>query len=117
MTFILRFSIVVSCVCLAYYVARLVLKGKLQLSFSLLWIGLVALLTLSAIFPQPICLISDLLGFNAPSNFVFVVGFVCVIIILLSLSAIVSKQSDAIKNLTHTIALLENNLNRNSGDK
>lgn len=113
MSMSLRFSIVIFCVFLVVYVAKLVINGKLQLRYSLLWIAFVLLLTLSAFFPQPICMISDLLGFSAPSNFVFVVGFVCVIVILLFLSAIVSKQSEAIKNLTHTIALLENDFNRN----
>jgi len=57
------------------------------------------------------------MGFATPSNFIFVLGFVFVILIMLSLSLIASKQADAIKNLTQRVALLEKDIESILRDK
>lgn len=108
----LQLAIVIACLLLAIYVIRLILKDKLQLRYSLLWLALVAVLLICGLFPQPLYSISSLFGFATSSNFIFVVGFLFLILILLSLSSIVSKQAIAIKNLTQKIALLDKEINK-----
>lgn len=109
---LLQIAIVVACLLLAIYVIRLVLKDKLQLRYSLLWLALVVVLLICGLFPQPLYWVSSLFGFATSSNFIFVVGFLFIILILLSLSSIVSKQAVAIKNLTQKIALLEKKIDQ-----
>lgn len=103
----LRIAIVFACLLLALYVIRLVLADKLQLRYSLLWLALVVTLLIVSLFPGPICWLSSLFGFVTSANFIFVAGFIFVILILLSLSMTASRQAIAIKNLTQKIALLE----------
>ena len=108
----LQFAIVVACILLAFYVIRLVLTGKLQLRYSLLWLALSAVLLFFGLFPQPLFSVASFFGFVTSSNFIFVVGFLFVILILLSLSTIVSTQAEAIQNLPQKIALLEKEIHR-----
>lgn len=113
----LRVSVAAACILLVAYVVRLIVSGRLQLKYSLLWLASVLVLLLSALFPQPLCFLSSTMGFATPSNFIFVLGFVFVILIMLSLSLNASKQADAIKNLTQRVALLEKDIESILRDK
>lgn len=106
----LRPCVGIVCLLMFIYVLSLVKKEKLMLRYSLLWLALVAVLILCAIFPGPVFEIAKLLGFLTASNFIFVVGFVFLLLIALSLSTVISKQTTSIKNLTQRIALLEKEL-------
>lgn len=105
----IRITIIVACLLLALYVIRLVLTDKLQLRYSLLWLALVVTFLICSFFPIPVCWLSSFFGFVTSSNFIFVAGFIFVILILLSLCVTVSRQALAINNLTQKIALLEKN--------
>ena len=107
----IRITIIVACLLLALYVIRLVLTDKLQLRYSLLWLALVVTLLICSFFPIPVCWLSSFFGFVTSSNFIFVAGFIFVILILLSLSVTVSRPALAIKNRTQKIAVLEKNSN------
>ncbi len=104
------------------YVLSLVKKEKLMLRYSLLWLALAFVMILCAIFPGPVFEVARLFGFLTASNFIFVVGFVFLLLIALSLSSVISKQTTSIKNLTQRIALLEKELelkekNAGNGEK
>lgn len=57
----LQLAIVIACLLLAIYVIRLILKDKLQLRYSLLWLALVVALLICGLFPQPLYSISSFL--------------------------------------------------------
>ena len=111
MSFILQAVVAVFCVVMLAYVVILVARERLLLKYSLLWLVLCIALLFVALFPQVLFGLSEALGFEAPSNFIFFVGFFCLMAIVLSLSVIASKQTLKIKNLTQRIALIEYELN------
>ncbi len=118
----LRLCVGVVCLLMFIYVLSLVKKERLMLRYSLLWLALASVLMLCAVFPGPVFEIAKIFGFLTASNFIFVLGFVFLLLIALSLSAVVSKQTISIKNLTQRIALLEKELelksaNSNPDDK
>jgi len=82
-------------------------KNALSLRYTLLWLGSGFIMLLVSIFPGIIAFISKILGFQVASNalFVLILGFF--LVILLSLTSIVSRQTDKIKTLAQAIALLE----------
>ncbi len=106
----LRFCVGVVCLLMFVYVLSLVKKEKLMLRYSLLWLVLAFVLILCAVFPGPVFEVAKLFGFLTASNFIFVVGFVFLLLIALSLSSVISKQTTSIKNLTQRVALLEKEL-------
>lgn len=90
----------------------MVAKKKLLLRYALLWIALSVLLVFCAIFPAPLFSLAHLLGFESSSNFIFVMAVLFLLVSVLSLTAVVSKQSEAIKNAVQRIAILEHELNQ-----
>lgn len=91
---------------LLVYIIHLVSSKRLLLSYSLLWICLSAVITICALFPTPIYWLADAIGVVLPSNFIFIIGIICLLIISLSLSVIASKQTAYSKTLIQEIAIL-----------
>lgn len=110
MSLTLRILMIAFCLIFLFVVLRLVAKGKLQLKYSLLWVVLTLTLLICSIFPQIVVFLSDLFGFDKPSNFIFVVGFFLLMTLVLSLSIIVSWQSQYIRSLVQTVALLKKDI-------
>ena len=85
-------------------------RKSLTLKYSLLWIFAGVLMLIFAIWPKILMWLSKTLGITLPVNALFAMMFFCVIIILVSLTSIVSKQSEQIKTLTQQMAILEKRL-------
>lgn len=65
---------------------------------------------LGSLFPEPIFQLSYFIGFESPSNFIFIIALFFLLAICLSLSIIVSRQALRIKNLVQNQALTEDRL-------
>lgn len=96
----------------AYFVFLLYFlkKRHLNLKYTLLWIFSGILMLLLALFPRILNSLASLVGIYDPINALFAILCFCFIMILMSLTAIVSKQNERIKHLTQSIALLEKQL-------
>lgn len=109
-------SHVLQCLCIALslslliYVLYLVKRDKLQLRYSLLWLFLAVSVFFCSLIPSMLFELSQFLGFETPSNFIFFCAALVLLLISLNLSSIVSRQMISIKNLTQKIALLEHEL-------
>lgn len=97
---------------LCYFVLLIFLlrKKMLNLKYGLLWIFSGVLMLILAIFPGILNSFSRLVGIASPTNALFAVILFCVMIILMSLTAIVSGLNNKVKRLAQAIALLENRL-------
>lgn len=118
MTIVLRVSLLAFAVGFTAIVLWLVAGGKLRLKYSLLWMALATILILCALFPRVVSWLTHLVGIATPSNFVFLVGLVCLLGIALALTAIVSWQARDIRTLIQRVSLLEKRLDdRGNGKK
>lgn len=92
-----------------YFVLLLCLlkKKTLNLKYTLLWLFSGFIMLLLALFPDFLGFFAHMIGVEVPTNALFAVMFFCVIIILMSLTAIVSKLNERVKRLTQSLALLE----------
>ena len=102
---ILQIFILIICMLFLVYVVSLVKRKRLLLKYSLLWLALSIITGIFAIFPQPLYLLAPILGFETPSNFILVIAIFFLLAMCLSLSIIVSKQSEYIKSLVQDQAL------------
>jgi len=82
-------------------------KRKLDLKYTLAWFVLVISLIVIDIFPAIITGISNAVGIATPSNMLFLVGYVLLVIIIYTLTVAISKMSDNIRAMAQKIALLE----------
>jgi len=92
-------------------------RNSINLKYTLLWIFSGMLMLILAIFPRILDIFSALIGIHEPVNALFAVLFFCVIIILMSLTAIVSKQNYRIKKIAQVVALLEKRIRDLEGNK
>ena len=93
-------------VALFVYMLRLVSRRKILLGYSLLWFLLALVLVVCPLFPGPIYTLAQIFGIELPSNFIFVLAILCLLLIALSLSIIASKQTAYQKTLVQEVALL-----------
>lgn len=97
---------------MCYYVILVYLlkKKSLILKYTLLWIFAGFLMLVLVLFPQLLHIFANAVGIYDDTNALFAVIFFCVIVILMSLTAIVSKMGERIKQLAQYAALLEKRL-------
>ncbi len=85
-------------------------KKKLALKYSLAWLLLIVVFMILDGFPGLLVMLSGLVGIATPSNMLFTCGFVFALVIIYTLTAALSKQSDNIRDLTQQTALLKKEL-------
>ena len=88
-------------------VLKLLRRKTLNLKYTLLWLASGAIMLMLAVFPKILGGFAALVGIYDPTNALFAFMFFCVVIILLSITAIVSKLNEKSKQIIQSIALLE----------
>lgn len=88
-------------------VFRLLKQRNLNLKYTLLWLLSGVIMLVLAVFPQILSWLAVLVGVYDPTNALFAFMFFCVIIILMSLTAIVSKLNEKSKRVIQSLALME----------
>ena len=94
---------------ITYFIIILMfLKNKaITLKYTLLWLAAGVVLGIMVVWPESLRIFVKLLGITSNMNGLFIACIVFVIMILMSLTSIVSKQADKIKNLTQTVSKME----------
>jgi hypothetical protein len=91
---------------MAVFVAEMLRRGILREKFAALWLIVSALLVLVAVFPQLLRSAADALGFAVPSNLLFFVSIVFLLLVAVQLSYEVSKLEARTRRLAEDVALL-----------
>lgn len=82
-------------------------KKMLALKYILIWLFAGVGMALLLLFPKLLTLFVWVVGIESPMNGLFAFGIFFILIISMSLTAIVSKQTERIKNLAQENAMLE----------
>lgn len=95
-------------VCIYFVIVFELLKRKmLNLKYTLLWLASGFIMLMFVVFPKLLQFLSRLVGIYDPMNALFSIALFFIIVILMSLTAIVSKLNKKVKTLIQSIALLE----------
>lgn len=93
---------------LYYIIILLLLKNKtLELRYTLLWMFCGLVLAVLIVCPEILAFLVRLVGVQSNMNGLFLMGFAFLIMIIMSLTAIVSKQTNKIRILVQEMAILE----------
>ena len=84
---------------------RSVNKKHMRMQYSLVWIIISIALLLLAIFPILAEWLCFLFGIETPSNLIFLLGILALLLLNFTQTGIVSKQSEQIKTLTQALSL------------
>jgi hypothetical protein len=94
------------------FIFRLIVKGKLREEFSITWIITGIVLNVFSFWRGGLDLLAKLLGVYYAPSLLFMFLFFAIIIYLVHLSVINTKQQDKIKMLTQEMALLKEKLDK-----
>lgn len=89
-------------------------KNSMSIKSSLAWLLLPIAFILIAIFPEPLTTLSQWLGFETLSNFIFLAIIALLIIICFFLTITISKQQNQIINLIQEISIIKNQTHKSS---
>jgi Uncharacterized conserved protein (DUF2304). len=79
----------------------------LNLKYTLLWLFAGVIMLVVALFPQIISIFTHMVGVITPSNALFSILIFFILLILMSLTAIVSKLKEQNKRLIQQIGIME----------
>lgn len=117
----LRIVLIVGLLLYFFVVFRLLKKKRMKLKYTLLWILMGAVMLVLLIFPDLLEKASRLLGIVDAMNGLFTFAIAFLVLLTLVLTSIVSTQSEKIKSLVQSNALLEKRVrdieNKEAGNK
>lgn len=103
----LQTVVLVAVVSYFIFLLSLLIKRRLNLKYTLLWLAFGLVLLIFALFPSLLNFFASLVGFEVASNGLFAILHFCELVLLISMTAIVSKLNEKEKRLIQTAALLE----------
>ncbi|MBQ7412300.1 MAG: DUF2304 domain-containing protein [Clostridia bacterium] len=86
---------------------RYLVKRKLNLKYSLIWLLASIVMLVGVIFPQIIVWLCSLVGIQTPANAAFFVAIIFLFVLVMMLTAIVSHMNLRVYRNTQTQAILE----------
>lgn len=107
MNIVLRIFILVSAALVLVFIVRKIRKSEFEIVDSIFWFFFAAVLVFLSVFPQVAYALSGLLGFDAPSNFVFLCVIAILIVRVFSLNAKLAHLRAKTNSLIQEIALRE----------
>lgn len=108
----LTISSIVFLLVLILFVLYLVKGRKISIKYSLVWILPCILLLIFSLVPGVMGFFTKLLGFQTPSNMILVLLVSFIMIVILALTVIVSKQNEKIRLLIQEVSLLKRKENK-----
>ena len=108
----LQIIAIVIAVTFMFFIFRLITKGKLREEYSLIWIVCTALLLLFSVWRDGLDVIAKLLGIYYAPSLIFIGAIFAIVIFLVHLSIVNSRQHKQIKEITQELALLKEEFER-----
>lgn len=109
----LRILLIVFSILTFLYLGRKIRKSQMQLKDALFWVFLSLVMVIISAVPQIAFFASDLLGFQAPVNFIFLVIIFILLIKTFLLSIKISQLDNQIKEFVQKYAIDKNNSEKN----
>lgn len=100
-------TLIIFCLCFTAFVLYNVAKRNLMLRYAFLWILFCVSMIIALLIPDVLKSICDFIGIEVVSNFIFLLGFILLIVIIFTITSILSKQKEKIINLAQEVAILK----------
>jgi hypothetical protein len=113
----LRITLIIAAALFLIVLLMFLRKKSVNLNYSLLWILFSFIIFILALFPKLVSLLSDLVGIATPSNTIFAVMISLILIILIFMTSVVSKQHRQIKTLAQELAIIKRQNTMNCDEK
>lgn len=101
----LRLVLIVASLITLIFISRKIRSSKVKLEDSIFWICFAALIFLLSLFPEAFYFFSDVIGFQAPVNLVFLFFIFILLVQSFRMSIRISQADTKIKELTQQLAI------------
>lgn len=88
-------------------VLRLVHRRQLLVKYAALWLIVSTILVIMALIPHSLTSLADAFGFVVPSNLLFFLGFVVLLLVAVQLSVELTTVERRVQRLAEELALLK----------
>lgn len=105
MSGILRIELILFSIIFLVFVFRTVNRKKLWLQHSLVWIVISCSLILISVFPGIVTWLCDVVKVETPSNLVYLLGIIALLIVTFLHSIVISSQANKIKTLVQMVSI------------
>ena len=102
---------IISAIIFMLFIFRLIIKGKLREEYSIIWIVCTLILLLLSFWRNGLDIIAKLLGVYYAPALIFLAAIFAIMLFLVHLSVVNSKQHSQIKLLAQELALLKLQIN------
>jgi hypothetical protein len=92
MPLVLRIAMIIITLIFLFIILKNIKRKKLNITFSLFWLIIGAVLIIATILPHFIETVSTMIGFEKPSNMIFCTAIFVAFYSIFSLTVIVSKE-------------------------
>lgn len=103
----LRITLSIAVVCYFIIILFYLKRKMLELKYTLIWLAAGVVMGVMIIFPNLLEKFRDLLGIESNMNALYILCFAFIIMILMTLTSIVSRQMLKIRVLIQEISMLE----------
>ena len=97
---------VLGAVIMASLILRLVVRRKLLVKYSVMWLFIGVALVVLALIPHSVANLSNWLGFALPQNLIFFAGFILVLAVAVQICVELTRVERRIQRLAEEVALL-----------
>ncbi len=105
---IIQYIAIVASLVLFVFILYLVRSKKIRIEYSLLWLFFSIVFIIFSFWRDGLTVISFSIGIAYPPIAFLLILVICIFLILIQFSVVISKQKEINKNLTQEIALLRN---------
>lgn len=99
-----------------FFIFRLIARGKLREEYSFIWIVCTILLLLFSIWRDGLDIIAALMGIYYAPSLIFLGAIFAIVIFLVHLSVVNSKQHKQIKEISQELALLKEKMDKSNNE-
>lgn len=105
MSALLRVEMILTALLVVFVIVRNVNKGRLRIQYSLLWLLVALGMLIAAFFPGVVFWLCEITGIRTPTNLIYLLGIVALLLIAFRQTVTLSKQADQITHLTQIVSM------------
>lgn len=105
MSVMLRISLIAASVLTTAAILHKIRSSKVQIEDAIFWVLFSGVLIVFSVFPRVAYLLSDLVGTQAPSNFIFMLVIFLLLVKIFSMSVRISQLEAKLRELVQVIAI------------
>lgn len=113
----LRVTLCIAVICYFVIILYYLKKRMLELKYTLLWLIAGVVMGVMIFFPQSLVWFVRRLGIESNMNGLFVLCFTFIIVILMAITSIVSRQQMKIRTLIQEMSMMEKKIRELEEDK